>query len=540
MLDGLKGAALLDGARGEAPVDKEALVDLMLRVGGEGGLLMDLADEIAELDINPVIASPRGAVAVDARFILAAEGAPALAPAAAGERSSPLDEFRPLFEPKAVAILGASTKDVGIANTFIRRMKDFGYPGSLYPIHPSAAEIEGLKAYPSLAEAPEPIDYAYVAMGAQRIPDVLAAANGRCRIAQVISSGFGEVEEGKDLEAALVAGARKGGVRVLGPNCLGTYSPRGGLTFPVGAPKEVGTIGIVAQSGGLSTDIIKRGQWRGLRFSGLVTIGNSADVKPHELVDYFLADEKTAAIGLYLEDVKEGRAFFDLLRSARATKPIVILKGGRSGRGRQAAASHTGALAGDDRAFDALAAQAPVVMVETVDAFIDVLLALQHLTLRPEKPTRNVVLFGNGGGSSVLGTDAFAEAGLDVAPFEGETLRLLEAMGLPPGTERRQSDRHAGAHAAGEGRLRRRRDPGHRLCACAAGRGGDAPQPLRLRRTRQRRSGRQSLRRHRGDAEEMAGRRAFLPGAAHRRLAGARRQAAPVSRAGARRERAGL
>jgi acyl-CoA synthetase (NDP forming) len=432
MLASLKGAALLDGARGEAAVDRDALVELMLRVGGEGGLLMDLADEIAEMDVNPVIVSPRGAVAVDARFILAEEGVSASADA--GTRRPPLEEFRPLFEPKTVAILGASAKDVGIANTFIRRMKDFGYQGSIYPIHPSATEIEGLKAYPSLAEAPEPIDYAYVAMGAQRIPDVLAAAGGRCRIAQVISSGFGEVEEGRDLEAALVAGARKGGVRVLGPNCLGTYSPRGGLTFPVGAPKEVGTIGIVAQSGGLSTDIIKRGQWRGLRFSGLVTIGNSADVKPHELVDYYLADQKTAAIGLYLEDVKEGRAFFDLLRSANATKPIVVLKGGRSGRGRQAAASHTGALAGDNRAWDALAAQAPVVMVETVDAFIDVLLALQHLSLRPQKPTQNVVLFGNGGGSSVLGTDAFAEAGLDVAPFEGETLRLLEAMGLPPGT----------------------------------------------------------------------------------------------------------
>ena len=163
-----------------------------------------------------------------------------------------------------------------------------------------------------------------------RIPDAVAEANGRCRIAQVISSGFGEVEEGKDLEEALVTKARAAGVRVIGPNCLGTYSPRGGLTFPVGAPTEVGSIGVIAQSGGLSTDIIKRGQWRGLRFSGLVTIGNSADVKPHELVDYYLEDPQTKAIGLYVEDIKEGRAFFNLLRSDKATKPIVILKGGRS------------------------------------------------------------------------------------------------------------------------------------------------------------------------------------------------------------------
>jgi acyl-CoA synthetase (NDP forming) len=171
-----------------------------------------------------------------------------------------------------------------------------------------------------------------------------------------------------------------------------------------------------------------------LRFSGLVTIGNSADVKPHELVEYYFDDPQTKAVGLYVEDIKEGRAFFDLLRSAKATKPVVILKGGRSKLGRLAAASHTGALAGDDKAWTALAAQAPVVLVATVNEFIDTLLALQHLTLRPEKPTRAVTLFGNGGGSSVLGTDIFASVGLEVAPFDETTRAALDAMGLPPGT----------------------------------------------------------------------------------------------------------
>lgn len=432
MLSELKGHALLSGARGEAGVDEAALIDVMLRVGGADGLLMHLADEIAEADLNPVIVSASGAVAVDARFLLA-HGAPARR-AEPHEIRPPLDEFRPLFEPRTVAVLGASANNVAIANTFIRRLKGFGYAGAIYPIHPNAAEIEGLKAYPSLSATPEPVDYAYVAIGAQRIPDVLGAAAGRCRVAQVISSGFGEVEEGRELERELVAKARAAGVRVLGPNCLGTYSPRGGLTFPSDAPREPGPIGVVAQSGGLSTDIIKRGQWRGLRFSGLVTIGNSADVAPHELLDYFFADPQTKAIGLYIEDVKEGRAFFDLLRSRAATKPVVILKGGRSGQGRLAAASHTGALAGDDRAWDALSRQAPVVLVPTVDAFIDTLLALQHLGLRPDRPTRSVTLFGNGGGSSVLGSDAFAAAGLDVLPYEGKARELLEGLGLPPGT----------------------------------------------------------------------------------------------------------
>lgn len=433
MLDELRGAALLDGVRGEAPVDKAALVRALLALGGEGGLLGALGDDIAEVDINPLIVSSRGACAVDARFVLASGGkqAACAAPAAALDA---LAYYRPLFHPRTVAVLGASTRTVAIANTFIRRLRAFGYDGAIYPIHPSASEVEGLQAYPDLAATPEPVDYAYVAIGADQIPGVLGAAAGRCRFAQVISSGFGETEEGVAMQQALVEQARAAGVRVLGPNCLGTYSPRGKLTFPADAPMEPGTIGIVSQSGGLSTDIIKRGQWRGLRFSGLVTIGNSADVAPHDLVEYFLRDPDTKAIGLYLEDIKDGRAFFDLLRSGGVAKPIVILKGGTTSMGRLAASSHTGALAGHEQAWAALSAQTPVVLVETVDEFINALLALQHLTPRPDRPTRHVALFGNGGGSSVLGADSFAREGLLVAPFGIAARQALESLGFPPGT----------------------------------------------------------------------------------------------------------
>lgn len=461
MLAELRSVALLDGARGEEAVDKDALVQALLAVGGEDGLLMTLGGDFAGMDINPVIVSRKGLRAVDARVVLsereagdAATGGLAMKGAAldhaatdaAGKASAgqgaathsragnPLEYYRALLRPRTVAVLGASTKSVAIANTFIRRLKAFGYDGQIYPIHPSAPEVEGLRAYPSLAETPEIIDYAYVAIGAQQIPELLGAANGRCRFAQVISSGFGEVEEGVEAQLALVRQARAGGVRVLGPNCLGTYSPRGKLTFPADAPQEAGGIGIVSQSGGLSTDIIKRGQWRGLRFSGLVTIGNSADVAPLDLVEYYLHDPDTRAIGLYLEDVKDGRAFFDLVRNSPVMKPIVILKGGTTALGRLAASSHTGALAGNDQAWSALCAQAPVELVETVDEFINALLALQHLDLRPGRPTHEVTLFGNGGGSSVLGTDAFARAGLQVAPFGTEARLALEALGFPPGT----------------------------------------------------------------------------------------------------------
>jgi acyl-CoA synthetase (NDP forming) len=436
MLDELRAARLFDGLRGRKAADREALVDLLVKIGGADGVLMALQDEVAELDLNPVIVGQRGAVVVDARFILSdASASRSVASHACSLASAEIVErFAPLFAPRTVAVLGASTTSTTIANTFIRRMKDFGYPGHLYPIHPKASEVEGIACYRTLADTPRPVDYAYVAIGARAIPDALRNANGNVRFAHVISSGFGEVAGGADLQQDLVAGAREGGCRVLGPNSLGMYSPRGGVTFPAAALREVGTVGVISQSGGLGTDIIKRGQWRGLRFSGLVTVGNSADLGPVDLLEFYFADPQTKVIGLYLEDVKDGRRFFDVLRRASARKPVVILRGGRSSQGRIAAASHTGAMAGDDRAWQALTAQTGCVLVQTVDRFIDALLAFQFLTLRPQQPTRHVVLFGNGGGTSVLATDAFAECGLDVAPFGRETVDKLEALELPPGT----------------------------------------------------------------------------------------------------------
>jgi acyl-CoA synthetase (NDP forming) len=433
-LDELKGAALLDGVRGTAAVSRHAIVDIMLRLGGEDGLLLRQGEGIAEIDLNPVIVRADGAIAVDARIIVEQAAVPVARALAPDDGLSVTERFEALFAPRNIAVFGASSTRAPLANTFIRRMRDFGFAGAIYPVHPQAAEIEGLTAYPDIHAVPEPVDYAYFAMGAERIPPVLAGANGRIRFAHVISSGFGEVAEGRELETELIRAARAGGCRVLGPNCLGLYSPRGRVSFSVGAPEELGAVGIVSQSGGLSTDIIKRGQWRGLRFSALVSIGNSADLEPADLLEFLLADTHTEVIGLYLEDIKDGQRFFELLVGGRARKPVVILRGGRSQQGRIAAVSHTGALAGDGRAWDALARQTGCVMVDTIDAFIDVLLAFQQLTVRRERPTSRVVLFGNGGGTSVLATDSFAEVGLDVLPFEGEALARLEALGLPPGT----------------------------------------------------------------------------------------------------------
>jgi acyl-CoA synthetase (NDP forming) len=349
-------------------------------------------------------------------------------------KTSVLEQYAPLFTPKTVAVVGASTKGTALPNVFIRRIREFGFEGVIYPIHPSAAEIDGLPAYRTLADTPQPVDYAYIAVSAAQIPAMLSAAAGRVRYAQVISSGFGEVDEGKDLQQQLAAAARAGGMRLLGPNCLGIYTPRGKVTFTEIGPREVGTVGIVSQSGGLGTDIIRRGMSRGLKFSGLVTVGNCADLGPSDILEFYFADPQTKVIGLYIETAQDGRRLFEILRAAQARKPVVMLKGGRTRQGLAAAVSHTGSLAGDDRAWVALSRQTGCVLVDTLDEFIDALLVFQTLAPRAQRPTQRVVLFGNGGGASVLATDCFARLGLDVTPFGQPTVDALAALKLPPGT----------------------------------------------------------------------------------------------------------
>lgn len=348
--------------------------------------------------------------------------------------SKAFEDFMPLFAPRAVAVVGASTRGTALPNVFIRRIREFGYEGAIYPIHPTATEIDGLPAYKSLADTPQPVDYAYIAIAAAQIAPLLEGANGRLRFAQVISSGFGEVEEGRELQAGLVAAARAGGARLIGPNCLGLYTPRGKVTFTEIGPRDVGPVGVISQSGGLGTDIIRRGLSRGLKFSGLVTVGNCADVTPSELLEFYFADPVTRVVGMYIETAQDGRRLFEILRNARGAKPVVILKGGRTAQGRAAAVSHTGSLAGDDRVWVALARQTGCVLVDTLDQFIDTLLMFQTLEARPAHPTQRVVLFGNGGGTSVLATDCYARLGLHVTPFEQAAIDALAALQLPPGT----------------------------------------------------------------------------------------------------------
>ncbi|MFD1939497.1 acetate--CoA ligase family protein [Nonomuraea mangrovi] len=453
MLASLRGSPLLYGHRGTPPVDLDAVVKLLLTIGGHGGLWERL--ELGEFELNPVIASPSGVVAVDARY-LPSPSSPHVPP--------PAHDFTTLFEPRRVAVVGASTSRPNFGNMFLEFYLAAG--AEVVAVHPTAASVGGVPAVPSLAAAD--VDYALVAVPASRCAEVVREARG-VPYTQVMSGGFGEAGH-PDLEAALAGAAREAGTRLLGPNCMGVYCPRGRQTFVGGGLGPPGTVALISQSGGLAGEVIKVGERRGLAFSRVATLGNAADVTPAELLRWLSADPATSVVGLYLEDPRDGLALFSAL--AGCPLPVVMLVGGRSGQGRRAAASHTGGMVSDSRIWQALADQTGATLVTTQDALIGTLSYFQsHAPRRPppapphpghrsasgrssdpgagagrhsgsdpgESPgpraeRAGVLVIGPSGGAGVLAADAFDDAGLTLDPLPDDVLDDLKAIGLGVGS----------------------------------------------------------------------------------------------------------
>ncbi|MGC5016123.1 acetate--CoA ligase family protein [Streptosporangium sp. DT93] len=452
MLASLRAAPLLHGYRGRPAVDVEALTGLLLAIGGAGGLWEEL--ELGEFELNPVIASEKGVIAVDARYLPAATRAtgptgPADVTRSTGSgdptgdagpahptgptgRPGQAQDFTALFEPRAVAVVGASASRPNFGNMFLGFYRATGVP--LVAVHPEASEIDGVPAVPSLADAD--VDYALVAVPAERCAEVVRQAAGVAFV-QVMSGGFGEAGA-SGLEAGLVGAAREAGTRLLGPNCMGVYSPRGGQTFIGGEPGPPGHVALISQSGGLAGEVVRVGERRGLAFSRVATVGNSADVTPAELLGWLGGDEQTSVVGMYLEDPRDGRALFEALLALRGRLPVVLLVGGRSGQGRRAAASHTGGMVGDGRVWRALADQTGAVLVGSQDDLIGTLCFFRSHASRivPSRtgPT-GVLVIGPSGGASVLAADAFDAAGLSLAELPRGAREALAALGAgAPGT----------------------------------------------------------------------------------------------------------
>ncbi|MER5423084.1 acetate--CoA ligase family protein [Streptosporangium roseum] len=432
MLASLRGSRLLRGYRGRPAADMDALVKLLLTIGGAGGLWERL--ELGEFELNPVIATGRGAVAVDARYIPGGPREEAPRPASAAET-----DFTALFEPRAVAVVGASANRPNFGNMFLEFYGTTGVP--LVAVHPEADEIDGVPAVPTLADADA--DYALVAVPAGRCAEVVRQADG-IPFVQVMSGGFGEAGA-PELEAGLVRAAREAGTRLLGPNCMGVYSPRGGQTFIGGEPGPPGHVALISQSGGLAGEVVRVGERRGLAFSRVATVGNSADVTPAELLRWLATDEHTSVVGMYLEDPRGGRALFEALMSVRGRLPVVLLVGGRSAQGRRAAASHTGGMVGDDRVWRALAEQSGAALVTGQDDLIGVLSFFQsharRLSALRTGPADGdtggdpaLLVIGPSGGASVLAADVFDAAGLSLDALPEEAKDGLKALGIGVGS----------------------------------------------------------------------------------------------------------
>ena len=339
------------------------------------------------------------------------------------------------FRPRSIAMVGVSTKTTMEDEGYLESMLSHGYRGPLYLVNPKGGEIRGLKVYPSLMDIPGPVDYAILLTRAQHIPRIMedCAAKG-VKVAYALATGFSESDDaqaGRQLEAQIVGIARRGGVRLIGPNAMGIYCPSSGLSFLDFYPREAGHIGHIAQSGGNASDVVEPGFHRGLRFSKVVSYGNACDLNECDFLEYLTYDPETQIIVMYIEGTRDGRRLVKALSQATRAKPVIVFKGGRTEAGARATLSHTSSLAGDDAVWDGLFRQMGVIQVYNMEELIDILVTFSFL-----KPPRgcNVALVDVGGGGSVLGADECERAGLSLPRLPLETSRKLKKILPEAGT----------------------------------------------------------------------------------------------------------
>ena len=405
MLNDISGSKILDGVRGQAGVDRTALARTIEQVSH----LVNDFPEISELDLNPVFASADGAVAADVRVLLNSDAVPERHQHTPDEI---LAAMKHIMEPSAVAVIGASAEDGKIGNSVMRNLIDGGYEGDLYPVHPKADQILGHQCYPSIVDVPGNVDIAIFCIPAQFVAGVIAEC-GQKRVsgAILIPSGFAEIGE-HELQEEIVRVAREAKVRLMGPNIYGFYHTHKNLCATFCTPyNEKGSVALSSQSGGVGMAIIGFSRSAKMGVSAIVGLGNKSDIDEDDLLTYFEQDPNTSVIAMHVEDLKDGRAFASVAKRVSRTKPIVVLKAGRTSLGAKAANSHTGALAGDDRVYDAVLRQSGVIRAKTLN---DMLEFARGLAVLPTPKGENVLILTGAGGSGVLLSDACVDNDLSL------------------------------------------------------------------------------------------------------------------------------
>jgi acetyltransferase len=337
----------------------------------------------------------------------------------------------PLFAPKSVAVFGASDRVDSVGQIVFKNMLDSGFQGALYPVNSKNSEVQGRKAYASISDIEERVELVVIATPPQTVPDIIEECGEHgVKAAVIITAGFGEIgPEGKELERKVLENAKRYGIRLVGPNCLGVMRPNIGLnaTFNKGGA-NVGNLALVSQSGALCTAILDWAQMNDVGFSSVVSMGSSADVDFGEILDFLVSDPQTQNILMYIEGIRESRRFMSSLRAAARVKPVILVKVGRHEAGSKAAMSHTASLVGSDDAFDAAVRRAGVIRVKTVTELFS---AARAMSCGFHPSGNRLAIVTNGGGPGVMATDRASDLGLVMATLSDATMERLNQV-LPP------------------------------------------------------------------------------------------------------------
>ncbi|RLC70165.1 MAG: hypothetical protein DRI26_07670 [Chloroflexi bacterium] len=331
-----------------------------------------------------------------------------------------IEHLEAAFHPRSIAVAGASGNPFSMGYRYVLHLKTYGFRGQVYPITPQWSEVLDLKAYPALKDVPGPVDYVICCLPAARVPELLAQCpEKQVKVVHMFTARLSETghEDAAKLEMEILRQARELGVRLLGPNCMGLYYPKQGIAFAYDFPTEPGPVGVFSQSGGAATEFVYYAALRGIRFSKVISYGNALDLDETDFLEYLSQDGETRVIASYIEGIKDGRRFLNTLNRATRSKPVIILKAGRSSAGVRQAASHTAALAGSAKTWEAAIKQAGAIQARTLEELINLVVCFSFLP--PVLGTR-VGILGGGGGRSVLSADEWEEAGFSVVPFPPE------------------------------------------------------------------------------------------------------------------------
>ena len=340
-------------------------------------------------------------------------------------RKHPLDAF---FAPKSVAVIGASETAGSVGRTILWNLISNSFGGTVFPVNSKRASVLGIKAYPSVAALPDAIDLAVIATPAPTVPaivDECVAAGVKGAI--IISAGFKECgAEGAALEKRILAAAQRGSLRIIGPNCLGLMNPISGLnaTF-AGKMALAGSVGFISQSGALCTAVLDWSLRELVGFSAFISIGSMLDVDWGDLIDYLGDDPRTRSIIIYMESIGDARSFLSAAREVALTKPIIVIKPGRTEAAAKAAASHTGSLTGSDEILDAAFRRSGVLRVNNI---ADLFYMAEVLAKQPRPKGPRLTVLTNAGGPGVLAADSLIGNGGELAELSQQTIESLNKL----------------------------------------------------------------------------------------------------------------